>query len=192
MLGLAITSHLYPLLEAERYGAGRLTKIRAATVSGTACRGVAERLGVPDRLRAAAPGDGQVDSLVETERVLASVIEAVIGAVYLANGYEVTAAAVVEAFEPEVEQALTFPVDFKSTLQEKLAQSGLTVVYEVTAEHGPPHERRFEVEATVAGKKVGSGEGRSKKHAEQSAAKEALDGLDSTPAEQKHPTASSG
>ena len=192
MLGLAITSHLYPLLEAERYGAGRLTKIRAATVSGAACRGVAERLGVPDRLRAAAPGDGQVDSLVETERVLASVIEAVIGAVYLANGYEVTAAAVVEAFELEVEQALTFPVDFKSTLQEKLAQRGQTVVYEVTAEHGPPHERRFEVEATVAGKRVGSGVGRSKKHAEQSAAKEALDALDSAAAEQEHPTASSG
>jgi ribonuclease-3 len=192
VLGLAITAHLYPRLEAEHYGAGHLTKIRAATVSGAACRGVAERLGVPDRLRAAAPGDGQVDSLIATERVLASVIEAVIGAVYLANGYETTAAAVVEAFAPEVEQALTFPVDFKSSLQEILAQSGQTVVYEVTAEHGPPHERRFEVEATVAGKKVGSGEGRSKKHAEQSAAKEALDDLDSATSGTEHPTASSG
>ena len=192
MLGLAITAHLYPRLEAEHYGAGHLTKIRAATVSGTACRGVAERLGVPDRLRAAAPGDGQVDALVSTERVLASVIEAVIGAVYLDNGYETTAAAVVEAFAPEVEQALNFPVDFKSSLQEALAQRGQTVVYEVTAERGPPHEREFEVEATVAGKKVGSGEGRSKKHAEQSAAKEALDGLDYAASATEHPTASSG
>ena len=46
--GLAITAHLYPRLEAERYGAGRLTKIRAQTVSGPSCRAVAERLGVPD------------------------------------------------------------------------------------------------------------------------------------------------
>ncbi len=55
VLGLAITAHLYPRLEAERYGAGRLTKIRAQTVSGSACRQVAERLGVPDRMRAVAP-----------------------------------------------------------------------------------------------------------------------------------------
>lgn len=192
VLGLAITAHLYPRLEAEHYGAGHLTKIRAATVSGAACRGVAERLGVPDRLRAEAPGDGQIDSLVSTERVLASVIEAVIGAVYLQNGYEVTAAAVVEAFEPEVQQALNFPVDFKSSLQELLAQTGAAVVYTVTAEHGPPHERRFEVEATVDGLKVGCGEGRSKKHAEQKAAKEALDALDSAHAGTEHPTASSG
>ena len=75
MLGLAITAHLYPRLEAERFGAGRLTKIRAQTVSGPSCRAVAERLGVPDRLRAQAPeGGGQsAETLVETERVLASV-----------------------------------------------------------------------------------------------------------------------
>src|SRR4051794_41806634 len=60
VLGLAITAHLYPRLEAERYGAGRLTKIRAQTVSGPSCRAVAERLRVPARLAAAAPpGSGQ-------------------------------------------------------------------------------------------------------------------------------------
>jgi ribonuclease-3 len=118
VLGLAITAHLYPRLEAERYGAGRLTKIRAQTVSGPSCRAVADRLDVPDQLRAAAPeGAGQAATLVETERVLASVVEAVIGACYLHAGYERTAEAVVEAFAPEIEQALTFPVDFKSSLQ---------------------------------------------------------------------------
>ena len=55
VLGLAITAHLYPRLEAERFGAGRLTKIRAQTVSGAACRAVADRLDVAGRLRAAAP-----------------------------------------------------------------------------------------------------------------------------------------
>src|SRR5438045_7767130 len=75
VLGLALTAHLYPRLEAERFGAGRLTKIRAQSVSGVSCRAVADRLGVPDRLRASAPaGIGQsVESLVSTERVLASV-----------------------------------------------------------------------------------------------------------------------
>jgi ribonuclease III len=179
VLGLAVTSHLYPRLEAERYGAGRLTKIRAQTVSGTSCRAVAERLGVPERRKANAPdGVGQAASaLVETERVLASVIEAVIGACYLHNGYETTAAAVVEAFQPEIEQALEHPVDFKSTLQERLAQRGEVVAYDVSAEHGPPHDRTFEVVATVEEREVGRGSGRSKKAAEQEAARGALENL---------------
>src|SRR5271163_5365149 len=55
VLALAVTTHLYPRLEAERFGAGRLTKIRAQAVSGVSCRAVAERLELPARLRAAAP-----------------------------------------------------------------------------------------------------------------------------------------
>ncbi len=175
-----MTSHLYPRLEAERFGAGRLTKIRAQSVSGVSCRAVAERLGVPDRLRASAPaGIGQsADSLVETERVLASVIEAVIGACYLHNGYERTAAAVVEAFQPEITNALSHPVDFKSALQERLARRAATVEYVVAREAGPPHDRMFEVVAAVAGEEIGRGSGRSKKHAEQEAARIALESLD--------------
>src|SRR5437763_15822743 len=85
VLALAVTAHLYPRLEAERFGAGRLTKIRAQAVSGVSCRAVAERLELPRRLRAAAPHAAQdsAAALVVTERVLASVIEAVIGACYL-------------------------------------------------------------------------------------------------------------
>jgi ribonuclease-3 len=183
VLGLAVTTYLYPRLEAERYGAGRLTKIRAQAVSGPSCRKVAERLGVPERLRDAAPaGIGQsAATLVETERVLASVIEAVIGAVYLNRGYDTTAEAVVEAFMPEIERALEHPVDFKSALQERLARRGQTVVYEVTAELGPPHDRTFEVVALVEDGPVGRGSGRSKKHAEQDAAQAALETVDPEP-----------
>src|ERR1700724_619663 len=84
VLALAVTTHLYPRLEAERFGAGRLTKIRAQAVSGASCRAVAERLALPARLRAAAPAEAgeSAAALVATERVLASVIEAVIGACY--------------------------------------------------------------------------------------------------------------
>src|SRR5437879_5202514 len=80
VLALAVTAHLYPRLEAERFGAGRLTKIRAQAVSGASCRAVAERLELPRRLRAAAPAGAaeSVAALAGTERVLASVIEAVI------------------------------------------------------------------------------------------------------------------
>ena len=179
VLGLSITTQLFPLLDAESYGAGRLTKIRAQTVSGPSCRAVAERLGVPELLAAAAPvGVGQsASTLVATERVLASVIEAVIGACYLNSGYEATAAAVVEAFTPEIEHALEHPVDFKSSLQERLAQRGEIVTYDVTAELGPPHDRTFEVLASVGERPVGTGSGRSKKHAEQEAARTALEML---------------
>jgi ribonuclease-3 len=89
VLALAVTAHLYPRLEAERFGAGRLTKIRAQAVSGVSCREVAERLALRERLRAAAPAGAteSATAVVDTERVLASVIEAVIGACYLHAGY---------------------------------------------------------------------------------------------------------
>ncbi len=177
VLGLAVTTWLYPRLEAERFGAGRLTKIRAHAVSGPACREVADRIGVPERLKANAPeGVGHAaETLGETERVLASITEAIIGACYLHAGYERTAAAVVEIFEPEISDALANPVDHKSTLQERLARRGEIVAYEVAAELGPAHERNFEVVALVGDREVGRGRGRSKKHAEQEAARVALD-----------------
>jgi len=180
VLALAVTTHLYPRLEAERFGAGRLTKIRAQAVSGVSCRAVAERLGLPERLLAAAPPGVRESAaaLVQTERVLASVIEAVIGACYLHAGYERTAEAVVEAFKPEIEQALEHPVDFKSALQELLAQRGTVVSYEIAGEDGPPHERTYVVVARVEGRDLGSGSGRSKKHAEQEAAREAVEALE--------------
>ena len=179
VLGLAVTTHLYPRL--ENYGAGRLTKVRAQAVSGRSCRAVAERLGIPERLRAAAPPElagPATQQLAQTERVLASVIEAVIGACYLEFGYLTTADAVVEAFAPEIEEALENPADFKSALQEHLARRGAVVAYLVTAEEGPPHERRFEVSAMVDGQSLGRGAGRSKKDAEQAAAEAALETLE--------------
>src|SRR5271165_4874363 len=180
VLGLAITAYLYPRLEAERFGAGRLTKIRAQAVSGPSCRAVAERLALPARLRAAAPAGVRESAatITSTERVLASVIEAVIGACYLHAGYERTAEAVVEAFSPEIEGALEHPVDFKSALQELLARRGSEVSYEVTGEEGPPHERTYEVVARVDGRELGRGSGRSKKHAEQQAARGAVESLE--------------
>ncbi len=179
VLGLAVTTHLFPRLDADRYGPGRLTKIRAQAVSGRSCRAVAERLGVPERLRATAPATAApgVAGLVSTERVLASVIEAVIGAVYLQFGYDTTAQAVVQAFAPEIEDALEHPVDFKSALQERLARRGELVHYEVVQEEGPPHDRTFTVAATIKDVAIGSGVGRSKKDAEQEAARVALDSM---------------
>ncbi len=179
VLALAVTAHLYPRLEAERFGAGRLTKIRAQAVSGRSCMQVAERLGVAERLRDAAPDERGREAVLElaTQRVLASVLEAVIGACYLHAGYERTANAVVHAFIPEIEHALENPVDRKSALQELLARRGEKVKYKLLGSHGPPHRRTFEVAAMVDGEALGTGAGNTKKDAEQTAAAEALERL---------------
>ena len=180
VLALAVSAYLYPRLEADHYGPGRLTKIRAQAVSGRSCRAVAERLGIPEKLIAAAPPGVTVDvaALVSTERVLASVIEAVIGACYLAFGYERAADAVAEAFRPEIDYALEHQVDYKSALQELLARRGALVSYDVIDEQGPPHDRVFSVIAKVSGVETGRGTGRSKKDAEQEAAQAALEMLE--------------
>jgi ribonuclease-3 len=177
VLGLAISSHLYPRF--ENAGAGRLTKLRAQAVSRQACAEVARDLGLPGRLReAASEGGRSADELVGSDRVLASVCEAVIGAVYLEHGYDRTAAAVVAAFLGEIEEALESPDDFKSLLQEKLARRGDVVEYVIAREEGPPHDRSFESVAQVEGEEIGRGEGKSKKSAEQSAALAALTAMD--------------
>jgi ribonuclease-3 len=177
VLGLAISSYLFPRF--PNAGAGRLTKLRAQAVSRGACAEVARDLGLPERLRSTA-GDGgrSADELVDSDRVLASVCEAVIGAVYLEYGYDRTAPAVVEAFEGQVEEALESPDDFKSLLQEKLARRGDVVEYVIVAEEGPPHDRRFQSVAQVEGEEIGRGAGKSKKSAEQSAALAALTAMD--------------
>jgi ribonuclease III len=179
VLSLAVSTHLFPRF--ERYGAGRLTKVRAQAVSGPSCARVALGLGVPDELRAAAPEGTtgrSAEMLVGSERVLASVCEAIIGASFLAFGFDRTAPAVVESFRREIEEALEHPVDYKSVLQERLARRAEVVAYRTVSEEGPAHDRSFIAAAEVGGEELGRGEGKTKKGAEQEAALQALDALD--------------
>jgi ribonuclease III len=178
VLGLSVAS----LLFADHPDAdiGELTKILNQAVSGRACAAVAQRLELPEMLSEEAPEDGDglpVDTLLASERTLASVCEAVLGACYLAHGFERTERAIIDAFAEEIEQATRERLDFKSELQERLARDGETVSYEVANELGPPHDRRFEIRATVGGDELGIGSGRSKKEAEQAAAQRALEKL---------------
>jgi ribonuclease III len=180
VLSLSISTHLYPRF--PHHGAGRLTKLRAQAVSRQACAQVARDLGVPERLRASAPeGTGKsAEMLIESDRILASICEAVIGAAYLAFGFDRVAPAVVDAFAEQVEEALEHPVDFKSVLQERLARRAEVVVYRIDSEQGPPHDRSFVAVAEVGGEEIGRGAGRTKKSAEQEAALKALDRLAET------------
>ncbi|MDQ2675767.1 MAG: putative dsRNA-binding protein [Actinomycetota bacterium] len=179
VLGLAIAEHLF--VRHPRSDIGHLTKVHGQAVSGRACATVAVELGLPELMAAVQPRvlDGGIDipSLLASERAMASICESVIGACYLHHGFEETAPAVVAAFAEQVELASETVLDFKSALQERLARNGGRVRYEVTEEEGPPHERNFEVAASVEGEVIGTGNGRSKKAAEQAAAAEALNRL---------------
>jgi ribonuclease-3 len=178
VLGLSVAALLFE--EHPDADIGELTKILNQAVSGRACAEVARQMGLPKLLSEEAPDEGDglpVDTLLASERTLASVCEAVIGACYLASGFERTSEVVVETFAEEIEQATRERLDFKSELQERLARDGDTVDYEVASEDGPPHDRRFEIRATVDGDELGIGSGRSKKEAEQAAARRALERL---------------
>jgi len=178
VLNISVARALFPRYSSSP--AGKLTKIRAQAVSRRSCVDVARDMGIPERVRAAAPAgyQHQADRLVNADSVLAEVVEAVIGACFLEFGFEQTADAVAEAFKPQVEYALDHHSDFKSELQERLAQRGEIVLYRVVSEDGPPHDRLFETVAEVSGRALGSGSGRSKKESEQEAAKQALTQLD--------------
>lgn len=175
VLALAIAAGIY-----ERFPevpAGGLTKIHNQAVSGVACAEVGRELGVPRMLAEAQPHLEEAipaKVLLAGSRPLPEVTEALIGACFLAFGFERVAAAVGAAFEAQVEYAVEAPVDAKSALQELLARRRARVTYAVIGESGPAHRRTFEVEATVDGERVGTGAGRSKKAAEQVAAEEAL------------------
>ncbi len=159
VLNIAVSRAVFPRF--ERSSAGRLTKIRAQAVSRRSCVEVAQALGVHDRVLAAAPTGYRAPGqrLVESDSVLAEAVEAGIGACFLEYGFEQTAEAVAEAFEPQISDAIANMSDFKSELQERLAQRGEFVGYRVVSEDGPPHERRFETVAEVDGRLVGRGTG---------------------------------
>jgi len=176
VLGLAVATRVYESF--EMLAAGGLTKVHNQTVSGVSCAEIGRQLGVPAMLRANEP-EGvataiPAEILLEGGRPLPEATEALIGACYVAFGFERTAAAVAAAFEPRIELASETRIDFKSALQELLARRGARVTYEVIAATGPPHRRTFEVVAIVDSERVGRGNGRSKKAAEQIAAEEAL------------------
>ncbi|HEY6151989.1 MAG TPA: putative dsRNA-binding protein, partial [Gaiellaceae bacterium] len=108
---------------------------------------------------------------------LAALLEASLAAVYLEHGFESIEASVVAAFEGRVAYALTSYVDHKTELQEELARRGRQVSYSVLDVKGPPHDRMFTCAAVIDGEEAGVGTGRSKKAAEQDAARQALDRL---------------
>src|SRR3954462_8761501 len=186
VLELAIARALY-----ERYpdfSEGRMAKIRSHVVSRASCAVVARELGLGQRLSESGGGQApggeaeqappdELQRLARTRNVLAALLEASLAALYLRHGFEPIREAVVAAFDGRITYALTSHVDHKTELQEELARRGRQVVYNVLDVDGPPHDRTFRCAAMIDGEEAGVGTGRSKKAAEQAAAKQALDRL---------------
>ena len=112
--------------------------------------------------------------------MLAALMESLLAALYLEFGLDEIMGPVVAAFDARTEQALTVPVDHKTSLQEELAKLGRRVEYRTLEVDGPAHNRVFTCAAVVDGEDAGVGKGSTKKAAEQQAAKRALErfGLD--------------
>jgi ribonuclease-3 len=174
VLELAIARALYDRF--PDFSEGRMAKIRSHVVSRASCAVVSRGLGLGERLRENATGlpDEEIVRLVRNRNVLAAVLEAALAALYLEHGFEPIEDAVVGAFDPRIQYALTHHVDHKTELQETLARTGRSVSYSVVDVEGPPHDRMFTAAAVLDGEEIGMGKGRSKKDAEQKAAEEAL------------------
>ncbi len=159
------------------YPEGQLAKIRAHVVSRQSCAAVGRRLDLGGKLverGTASIPEEELSRLATNRNVLAALVEAALGALYLEHGFEVVRPAILAAFADRIEYTLTTYVDYKTELQEELARRGLSVSYGVVEVEGPPHDRRFTCAATIEGEQAGVGRGGSKKAAEQNAAREAL------------------
>jgi ribonuclease-3 len=177
VLGLAVAEELcrrFPDVDE-----GRLAKLRAHVVSRRSCAVVARVLDLgADLERERERRELEPAGLGTNRNVLAALLEAVVGAAFVAHGYERTAAAVVDAFRERIAYASETYVDHKTELQEQGARRGRSVSYELMDSEGPPHRRRFTTVALVDGVVLGTGSGPSKKMSEQVAAREALGRLD--------------
>ena len=173
VLGVVVTDHVYRVY--PELDEGALTEIRKTVVNSVALAEVAEGLGVGEHLLL---GRGEeLSGGREKPSILADAMEAIIGATYLASGIEGATTLVIGILGARLATAQTDGADHKSRLQEmSAALFSLPPRYEVEAT-GPDHARTFYVTATVAGVAYGKGEGRSKKQAEQAAARAAVDVL---------------
>lgn len=154
---------------------GDLTKLRAHIVCEKSLFRCASAFSLGDFLNL---GRGEEISGGRTRAsVVADAMEALIGAIYIDGGAEATRKFVVNTFAAIIEEAVSGAVgmDYKSRLQELLQADGSVLIqYRVDREEGPDHNKIFHVTVSNAGKKIGRGTGKSKKQAEQSAAKTAL------------------
>jgi ribonuclease III len=177
VLGFAVADLLYR--EFPKFSEGPKSKAKASLVSTTTLAGISRTLELGDDLllgRGEAKTGGRAKPAL-----LADVLEAVIAAIYLDGGIEAARAFIERAWRPHVDEIRAAGADAgdpKSSLQEWLQAAGRALPgYRIAQESGPDHDKRFRVDLVLEGSVVASGAGRTKKEAEQQAARLALTAL---------------
>ena len=174
ILGMTVAEHLYRNFPDRPEG--ELTRMRADMVCETTLAVVAERIGLGQHLLL---GHGE-ERLGGRNRasILADAVESIIAASYLDGGMEAAVNFIRNFILCDVPVKKLHNVDYKTTLQELVQRKKDQVLsYALTGESGPDHDKSFAVEVTLNGKVVGTGTGRSKKRAEQDAARAAIEKL---------------
>lgn len=178
VLDLAISASL--IMNFPDSQEGELSRFKSMVVSETSLAKIAARLDL-GRFLFLGKGEEQTGGR-EKESLLANALEAIIAAVYLDGGLEPADEFIRMTFSDEIsviaKEGISF--DYKTDLQEYCQAQGLPLpVYRVSRETGPDHKKIFEIELLIQDEVFGIGIGRSKKDAEQKAAKEALKHLTS-------------
>jgi ribonuclease-3 len=181
VLGLVVTDHIfrtYPDLPE-----GELAKVRAAVVNAGALAELAAELELGRALHLGKGEDASGGR--EKPSILADAMEAVIGAVYIDGGYDAARSLIMGLLGDRIEEAAAGPggQDFKTRLQELAARRFDQLPHYTVDDEGPDHAKRFFATVRIAGDVRGSGEGRSKKQAEQAAAGMAWEWLRDTEAD---------
>lgn len=176
VLELVITHFLY-----EKYPdkpEGDLTAYRSALVNATTCASVAASLQVNEFLLLS---KGEAKDVGRARQyILANALEAIIGAVYLDQGYEVAKEFILKNFSVLIDDIVTTGtwIDSKSRFQERAQEvEGVTPMYKTIRESGPDHDKKFTVGVFLRDKMIASGDGESKQEAEQKAAATALQSM---------------
>jgi ribonuclease III len=175
VLNLVVSERLMSLW--PQASEGTLSRARAAAVNTAALAASARRLGLSSLIRLGRGEEGSGGR--DKPSILADVFEAVLGALYLDGGLEVVRAFLVREFDAHLRDPEALRSDAKTRLQERVQERGDPAPsYETIAERGPDHAREFEVIVRVAGQELGRGIGRSKRAAEQAAARSALEAFE--------------
>lgn len=174
VLELIITDFLYKHFKDSNEG--DMTSLRSALVNADTCSLVAQKLGANDFLLLS-KGESK-DTGRARQYILANTLEAIIGAIYLDQGYETAKNFIITHIAPLIEDIIKDGawIDSKSLFQEKIQEHvGITPVYKTIQEYGPDHDKHFIVRVYVGDEIYGEGEGKSKQDAEQEAARKALE-----------------
>lgn len=175
VLGLSIAGKLFG--DFPNLPESHISKIRASVVSRYGLADVAREINLGPHILL---GKGEISTRgFEKDSILADTTEALLGAVYLEHGFEIARNTVLNLFSHKIKQSTaegSFQ-DWKTILQERVAQLRLNQPEYVATSTGPEHELHFTIDVLVAGKVLGTGEGRNKKTAEQQAAQQAVEAL---------------